>query len=33
MILCVIIKLFSDIGRGFMVASVKLSLGLKRALW
>ena len=31
-ILCATITLFSDIGRGFMVANVRLSLGLKRAL-
>ena len=26
------VNLFSDLGRGFMVANVRLSLGLKRAL-
>ena len=33
MILCATIKLFFDTGRGFMVANVRLSLDLKRALW
>ena len=33
MIFCATVKLFSDLGRGFKVANVRLSLGLKSALW
>ena len=33
MILWATVNLFSDLGRGFMVANVRLLLGLKRALW